>query len=211
MRKLGLLISAAILLVGCSTTTDMKEDVAKQTREQAEKLVSQATDQVNAKIEETLTEFENAFDNTVFGKKTNTAGTTEQIPVEFIRVKDGDTIVVQYENQEHTVRYLLTDTPESVHPSKQPEPFGKEASTRNEELLQSGRLTIEFDVGERFDKYGRLLAYVYVDGESVNEKLIREGLARVAYVHPPNTRHLDRFTQAEELAKREKLGIWSDY
>src|SRR5690606_7995797 len=53
------------------------------------------------------------------------------------------------------------------------------------------------------------LAYVYVDGVSVQEKLLEEGLARVAYVYPPNTRHLDPYEKAQEKAKKKELGIWS--
>ena len=73
----------------------------------------------------------------------------------------------------------------------------------------SGKLTIEFDVGERVDKYGRLLAYVYIDGKSVQEQLLKEGLARVAYVYPPNTRYLSEFEEAQEEAKEKGIGIWS--
>src|SRR5690606_31581413 len=113
------------------------------------------------------------------------------IPVELIRTIDGDTIKIKYEGKEQNVRYLLIDTPETNHPRLGKQPFGQEAKTRNQELLSSGQLEIEFDIGEKYDKYGRLLAYIYVDGESVQKKLLEEGLARVAYVYPPNTRHLD--------------------
>lgn len=114
-----------------------------------------------------------------------------------------------YNGKNEPVRYLLIDTPETNHPRLGKQPFGDEAKERNRELVNSGNLTIEFDVGEKRDKYDRLLAYVYVDGKSVQETLVREGLARVAYVYPPNTRHLTPFEKAQELAKAEKLGIWS--
>ncbi|MED3554246.1 thermonuclease family protein [Cytobacillus praedii] len=76
--------------------------------------------------------------------------------------------------------------------------------------MDSGKLTIEFDLGDRVDKYGRLLAYVYMDGESVQEKLVEEGLARVAYVYPPNTRYLTEFEKAQQNAKDKNIGIWSN-
>lgn len=138
-----------------------------------------------------------------------TSGTTEQIPVELVKVIDGDTIKIIYQGQEKNVRYLLIDTPETNHPRLGKQPFGEEAKKRNTELIESGKLTIEFDVGERVDKYGRLLAYIYVDGESVQEKLLEEGLARVAYVYPPNTRYLDPFEKAQKKAKKKEAGIWS--
>ncbi|MET3575331.1 thermonuclease family protein [Bhargavaea ullalensis] len=131
------------------------------------------------------------------------------IPVKLVKTIDGDTIKIKYEGKEQNVRYLLIDTPETNHPRLGKQPFGEQAKERNRELLAKGEVSIEFDVGNRKDKYDRLLAYVYVDGESVEEKLLEEGLARVAYVYPPNTRHLDRFEKAEKRAKDKGIGIWS--
>lgn len=69
-------------------------------------------------------------------------------------------------------------------------------------------MTIEFDVGNRIDDYGRLLAYIYVDGESIQEKLLEEGLARVAYIFSPNTKYLNNFEEASEITKEKNTGIW---
>jgi micrococcal nuclease len=138
-----------------------------------------------------------------------TAGTTDHIPVKLVQTVDGDTIRILYNGQEKTVRYLLIDTPETKHPQLGVQPFGKEANNRNKQLVNSGKLEIEFDIGDRYDKYGRLLAYVYVNGKSVQEQLVKEGLARVAYVYPPNTRYLDSYKNAEADAKKKQLGIWS--
>ena len=140
---------------------------------------------------------------------TSKAGTTNQIPVTLVSTTDGDTIRVMYNGVNEPVRYLLIDTPETNHPRLGKQPFGPEAKERNRELVNSGDLSIEFDVGEKRDKYGRLLAYVYVDGVSIQETLIREGMARVAYVYPPNTRHLTPYEEAQQEAKSKKLGIWA--
>lgn len=142
-------------------------------------------------------------------KKTETSGTTAQVPVKLVKTIDGDTIKVLYNGQEINVRYLLIDTPETSHPRLGKQPFGEEAKERNRQLVNSGALTLEFDIGERIDKYDRLLAYVYVDGKSVQKTLLAEGLARVAYVYPPNTRHLTPFEEAQASAKKQRLGIWS--
>lgn len=142
-------------------------------------------------------------------KPTETDGTTAKIPVELVKVIDGDTIKIIYQGAEQNVRYLLIDTPETNHPRLGKQPFGDEAKARNKQLIESGKLEIEFDVGERFDKYDRLLAYIYVDGKSVQKILLSEGLARVAYVYPPNTRHLDPYEKSQTTAKEKKLGIWS--
>ncbi|KZE39759.1 thermonuclease [Bhargavaea cecembensis] len=131
------------------------------------------------------------------------------ITVELVRTIDGDTIKIRYRGKEQNVRYLLIDTPETNHPQLGKQPFGDRAKERNRELLANSEVAIEFDIGQRTDKYGRLLAYVYADGESVQEKLLEEGLARVGYVYPPNTRHLESYEQAEKRAKDRRTGIWS--
>lgn len=131
------------------------------------------------------------------------------IPVELVKTIDGDTIKIRYEGKEQNVRYLLIDTPETNHPRLGKQPFGEKAKERNRELMNSGKLEIEFDIGGKTDKYDRLLAYIYIDGVSIQEKLLEEGLARVAYVYPPNTRHLDAYKKAEEKAKKAGIGIWT--
>jgi len=131
------------------------------------------------------------------------------IPVELVKTIDGDTIKIKYEGKEQNVRYLLIDTPETNHPRLGKQPFGEKAKERNRELMNSGKLEIEFDIGGKTDKYDRLLAYIYIDGVSVQETLLEEGLARVGYVYPPNTRHLDAYKIAEEKAKKAGIGIWT--
>lgn len=137
-------------------------------------------------------------------------GTTDRIPVKFSKPVDGDTARLIYQGKEEKFRFLLIDTPETKHPRLGKQPFGQEASDRTKELLQNAdQVEVEFDVGTKEDKYQRKLAYIYVDGKMLNEILVREGLAKVAYVYPPNTRYLDRLEKAQEQAKAEKLGIWS--
>lgn len=126
-----------------------------------------------------------------------------------LRVIDGDTIqVLNSEGTEETVRMLLIDTPESVHPNKPSEKFGKEASDFTKKYLQGKKITLEKGVVDK-DRYGRTLAYVFVDGTNFNKLLIEKGYARVAYVQEPNTKYLDEFKKAEEKAKEKGLNIWS--
>lgn len=139
----------------------------------------------------------------------DTDSTEERIEVEVVSVIDGDTVKIIYEGQEETVRYLLVDTPETNHPRFGEQPLGMEATEENRRIIESGDVTIEFDAGERYDDYGRLLAYFYVGGKSVQEQLLESGMARVAYVFPPNTRYLDDFEQAEQIAKEAAVGIWA--
>lgn len=140
---------------------------------------------------------------------TDTGSTTGRTAVEVTEVIDGDTVKIIYDGKETTVRYLLVDTPETNHPRFGEQPLGSEATERNRELIeQAQQVEIEFDVGDRFDDYDRLLAYFYADGESIQEQLLEEGFARVAYIFPPNTRYIDEFRDAESDAKNAEIGIW---
>ncbi|MBP0724668.1 thermonuclease family protein [Bacillus sp. RG28] len=125
------------------------------------------------------------------------------------RVIDGDTLKINFNGRSETVRLLLIDTPETVHPHKPVEPFGKEASNFTKQTLPSGStIQVELGIGER-DKYGRLLAYIYMNGKMINEQLLEKGLARVAYVYPPNTKHIDEFRDIQSKAQKKAIGIWS--
>ncbi|PJN87304.1 nuclease [Bacillus sp. mrc49] len=134
----------------------------------------------------------------------------ETFTAKIVRVVDGDTVKIKLENgNEETVRLLLIDTPETVHPSKPVQPFGPEASKFTKELMPAGStVEVETGIGER-DKYGRLLAYFYVNGKMVNELLLEKGLARVAYVYAPNTKYLDELESIQKQAQKERIGIWS--
>jgi micrococcal nuclease len=132
------------------------------------------------------------------------AGTSASV----VSVIDGDTIEVELENGvTERVRYIGIDTPETVHPSKPVQCFGKEASARNKELVLGKAITLVRDVTDR-DRYGRLLRYVYVDNVMINETLVREGYANV-YTYPPDVRYDALFRTAERFAREEKKGLWS--
>ena len=127
-----------------------------------------------------------------------------QVPVTLVDTIDGDTIKVWVNGKLETVRYLLIDTPESKNPNMCVQPYAREASRRNSELVKSGKLTLEFEQGNINDSYGRLLAYVYVDGESVQGTLLEEGYARVAYIMNPPYKYLEPFREEERHSKKEK-------
>lgn len=133
----------------------------------------------------------------------------EEGQAEVIRVVDGDTIVVRtHNNHEEVVRMLLIDSPESVHPNKDPEKYGKEASNFLKEKLPIGQIVyVERGQSER-DKYNRLLAHVWIADKNIGLLSVKEGLSRVAYVFEPNTEYLDEFQKAEISAERNNLNIW---
>ncbi|WP_230499341.1 thermonuclease family protein [Sutcliffiella rhizosphaerae] len=132
-----------------------------------------------------------------------------RLTVPLVRVIDGDTVKVMVNGEEENIRFLLVDTPETNHPRMNgPQPFGPEAKDFMEKLLKDAEVEIELDVSER-DRYRRILAYVYADGVLVQEELLRAGLARVAYIFPPNTRYVDRFQSIQKEAQEKAVGIWS--
>ncbi|MCW8919036.1 MAG: thermonuclease family protein [Gammaproteobacteria bacterium] len=121
------------------------------------------------------------------------------------RVIDGDTIAVRHGGK---VRLLGINAPEIAHRDRVAEPLGERAHQRLRELLQDQQVYLEFDQ-QRRDRYERLLAHISLeDGTSVNELLLREGLARALFLQP-NMRHLQRYFQAEAEAREARRGIWS--
>lgn len=133
-----------------------------------------------------------------------------KLPVTYDRVVDGDTQIVTMNGYSLRVRHLMIDTPESVKEGTSIQPFGKEASHRNHELLsQAETLSLMLDVGPTTDQYNRVLAYLYADDILIAEQLLTEGLASVRYVNPPNNSFEGEFLAAQNKAKNAKLNIWS--
>ncbi|EGO6719925.1 thermonuclease [Enterococcus faecalis] len=146
----------------------------------------------------------------VTGIFTQTISNDQRILAEFVRHVDGDTTVLRIDGKEQKVRFLLIDTPETVKPNTKVQPYGIEASNRTKELLSTAsEITFEYDKGDKTDRYGRALGYIFVDGTLLQKTLVREGLARVAYIKEPNTKYLLELEEAQEKAENESLGIWS--
>ena len=137
------------------------------------------------------------------------AAPTEPGAARVTRVIDGDTIEVKLGGDTERVRLLAIDTPETHHPTKPVQCYGKEASAHTTELLPAGTdVRLERDEEER-DDYGRLLAYVYrsSDGLFVNLDLVQQGYASLLTIRP-NVAHLRDFTAAESTARSQSLGLW---
>ena len=117
--------------------------------------------------------------------------------VQCARVVDGDTIELSTGER---VRYIGVNTAEKKCR------LGRIITEYNRLMVEGKNLKLEFDK-ERHDKYGRLLAYVYVDEVFVNAVLVRRGLAKVMTIGP-NVRYKKYFQQLQKEAKEEGLGIW---
>ncbi len=117
------------------------------------------------------------------------------------RVIDGDTVEL---DSGERVRYLLVDTPEST---TQNECFGDEASSFNRQLVGGREVRLTYDV-ECEDRFGRLLAFVEVDGRDVNELLLERGFACVLQIPPNGEDRVDAYEGVEARAKNEGRGLW---
>jgi micrococcal nuclease len=121
-----------------------------------------------------------------------------------VRVVDGDTIVL---DQNEKVRLIGVDTPETVHPAKPVEWYGKEASAFATRRLQGKMVQLAYNQ-QRRDRYRRTLAYVCLDGHDVNEEIIREGYGFAYVKYPFNAALMDRFRAAEASARTAGRGSW---
>jgi endonuclease YncB( thermonuclease family) len=127
---------------------------------------------------------------------------------EVVHVRDGDTFDVKIGDKTETVRMLLIDTPETVQEGMIPQPGGEIASSYTKKYLLGKDTKIVFD-GSHRDKYDRILGYVEIDGEDYNQKLLDEGLAKLAYIYEPYYDRLEDYKKSEEKAYQQKKGIWS--
>lgn len=130
-------------------------------------------------------------------------------PVTVERVIDGDTIDVRLEGETQRVRLLNVDTPETKHPNKEIECLGPEATEFLEEQLPVGQeIELEFDQ-ERTDRYDRVLAGVFKDGELINAEIARAGLG-VAVSYGSNTRFYPEVQSAQEEAETQGSGLFDE-
>ena len=119
-------------------------------------------------------------------------------------VNDGDTILL---SDDRRVRYIGIDTPEIDHEKRRAEAFGYAARDANRRLVATRKIRLAVD-RESHDRYGRLLAYVYLpDGTLVNAELLRLGLAVVLYKRP-NTRLFTELLSVQREAMTAERGLW---
>ena len=127
------------------------------------------------------------------------------------RVVDGDTFWIDDGSDKGVkVRLIGVDAPESRNTgTKEIAYFGREASDYLTRLIGGKKVRLEYDAG-RFDRYGRTLAYVFLeDGTFVNAKLVRDGYATIMTV-PPNVKYADTFLKLERKARKQKRGMWGE-
>jgi micrococcal nuclease len=129
-----------------------------------------------------------------------------------VRAVDGDTLEVAIDGgATETVRLIGVDTPETVKPDTPVQCFGPQASRFEHEHVEGHRVRLLTGVEPR-DYYGRLLAYVWIDGGTrphfLEAELLRRGLARLLTFHP-NDRFAGKFEGIAQNAARRGKGLWN--
>ncbi|MBW1789844.1 MAG: thermonuclease family protein [Deltaproteobacteria bacterium] len=120
-------------------------------------------------------------------------------------VLDGDTIRLR---NGQSVRYLGIDSPEIGRDGKMDEFLAKEARDFNRRLVMDSKIRLAYDK-EKTDRYGRRLAYVFLDnGEMVNALLVENGMAHVLS-RKPNLKYSTLLLDCQKRAMEKGLGIWS--
>ena len=137
----------------------------------------------------------------------------KRIPIEVVRVIDGDTLKIKKNQMLERVRLLYIDTPE-LNSTNLLEHFkALEAKKYIVSLIHRGRnVTIEQGIFKR-DHYGRILAHVYVDDMHLQPLLLKRGLARCVIPYrarklKSERKYLKEFRRLESMAQKAKRGIW---
>lgn len=128
------------------------------------------------------------------------------------KVVDGDTIDINLNGTTTRLRLIGMDTPEVVDPRKPVQCFGREASAEGHTLLDGAWVRIEYDpVAGIHDKYGRTLAYVFLQGGTLyNQFMIRNGYAHEYDYNNQKYKYRTQFKAAQQSAQAEKKGFWAD-
>lgn len=121
---------------------------------------------------------------------------------------DGDTISILINKEEKKVRLIAVDSPEI----DKEEPYSIEAREFTCNLLSNSKnVYLEYDKNaDKFDKYERILAWVWADNTLVQKELVKNGFARVAYLYN-EYKYSTELKEFEVYAQNKKLNIWSDY
>ena len=131
-----------------------------------------------------------------------------------IRVVDGDTLHVNLDGQDVTVRLIGIDTPETVKSGSPVECFGPEASDFAKRSLSGQTVTLEYDASQgRADRFGRTLAYAWIelpDGGSrlFNLDAVAGGYAEERQYGANRFAWQSEFRKAEVSAQEAGIGRW---
>jgi micrococcal nuclease len=135
-----------------------------------------------------------------------------RIDARVVRVVDGDTLVASAGGRSFYVRLLGIDTPETHRPGTPVECGGPDASASMGALAAPGeRVQLQPDPGQdRVDRYGRLLAYVWLeDGRLLEDEQLRSGWATTYVFHGRPVSLFGRLVASQRVAQRTHRGVWA--
>lgn len=129
---------------------------------------------------------------------------------EVAEIIDGDTIEIKADSGTSSVRLIGINAPEVSHGESKGECFGDESTSHLKYLIGDSDVVLEFDDTQgKYDKYNRLLAYVFINGNNINRQMIRDGYA-YEYTYEKPYKYRNDFIEASDAAAKEKNGIWGD-
>lgn len=162
----------------------------------------------NKQLQNNLKTLLDSIDNEKYENQSNESQSNTSGYYKVISVVDGDTFKIEFRGEIKSVRMIGIDTPEVKHPSEPVQCYGTEASLKTNELIEGKEVRLEQDVSQT-DRYGRILAYVWVDDVLINEKIVKEGYA-FSSSYPPDIKYQDILDVAEVYARENKLGLWAE-
>ena len=202
-----------LVSVGCSDTSPSTNNItSNEVQEKDQSLIKDDVDSDDK--EQTDTSSKSNNDEALLSSTFVQATVTECV--------DGDTVKIKLEDgQTFTLRLIGIDTPETKHPNKGVQFYGQEASDFTKSKLLNQTIYLERDVTE-FDKYGRLLRYVWltrpasttptddeIKNNMFNSILVTNGYANV-YTYPPDVKYNDKFTGFASEARNNNAGLWNE-
>ncbi len=131
--------------------------------------------------------------------------------VKYAACIDGDTFKIYLNDELATVRLLAVDTPETKKEDKMAEYYANEASDYTcKKIKKAKKIVLEYDDNsKKFDKYDRILAWVFIDGELLQRDLVSNGYAKVAYLYD-DYKYTNILLEKQEAASAKNIGIWND-
>lgn len=131
--------------------------------------------------------------------------------VKFAACSDGDTFNAYIDGEKERVRLLAVDAPETEKQNKEAEYYANEASEYTcKKIKKAKKIVLEYDPNsDKLDKYNRVLAWVFLDGELLQSALVENGYAKVAYLYD-DYKYADILIQEQELASAKGIGIWDN-
>lgn len=136
---------------------------------------------------------------------------SKKVNVKFEKCVDGDTAKFIINNEVKTVRFLGIDTPEISHGANKAEAYGDIASDYTCNKLNNAKsIKLEYDPkSDKTDRYDRVLAWVFVDNNLLQDELISNGLAEVKYAKDDYL-YVSMLKDSQDIAKNKEIGIWGN-